>query len=186
MSTEQNFTQGSQQYQFIQRHLQSVNRSRTPWLIFGGHRFVHVNTPSLILYVRTSKDWKCSRARIFEYICSWSWTVKMLLTKYFLPNIVCTGRAPPPSPCVCVAWMTWQYFLKMKWRELEGNLEGEDVDLRVYVQTVHRNVPSNTVLAPTALHTWLLLAAHTCELQLTHTACGQIRVTICTYFNEKI
>ena len=40
MSTEHNFTQGSPQYKFLENHLASVNRTLTPWLIFGGHRYV--------------------------------------------------------------------------------------------------------------------------------------------------
>ena len=38
MSTEHNFTQGSPQYKFLDQHMQGVNRSKTPWLIFAGHR----------------------------------------------------------------------------------------------------------------------------------------------------
>ena len=38
MSTEHNFTQGSPQYQFLDQHMQGVDRSKTPWLIFAGHR----------------------------------------------------------------------------------------------------------------------------------------------------
>ena len=38
MSTEHNFTQGSPQYKFLDQHMQGVDRSKTPWLIFAGHR----------------------------------------------------------------------------------------------------------------------------------------------------
>jgi hypothetical protein len=38
MSTENNWTAGSEQYNWIQSDLASVNRSSTPWLIFTGHR----------------------------------------------------------------------------------------------------------------------------------------------------
>ena len=40
MDTEQNFTNGSEQHTFLTKHLATVNRSRTPWLIFTGHRLV--------------------------------------------------------------------------------------------------------------------------------------------------
>jgi len=38
MSTEHNFTYGSDQYNWIAKDLINVNRSITPWLIFNGHR----------------------------------------------------------------------------------------------------------------------------------------------------
>ena len=38
MSSENNFTWGSQQYQWLESDLKSVNRERTPWLILTGHR----------------------------------------------------------------------------------------------------------------------------------------------------
>ena len=40
MSTEHFFDPTSPQYQFLEMHLSSVNRTRTPWLIFAGHRQV--------------------------------------------------------------------------------------------------------------------------------------------------
>lgn len=39
MSTEHNFTQGSVQYIYLVNHLKTVNRTKTPWLIFSGHRY---------------------------------------------------------------------------------------------------------------------------------------------------
>ena len=38
MSTEHDFRNASKQYAFLTDHLKSVNRTKTPWLIFGGHR----------------------------------------------------------------------------------------------------------------------------------------------------
>lgn len=38
MSTEHDFTRGSEQYRWIQQDLQRVNRTKTPWVIFTGHR----------------------------------------------------------------------------------------------------------------------------------------------------
>lgn len=42
MSTEHMFTQGSEQYRFIESQLSSVDRTLTPWLIFGGHRPMYI------------------------------------------------------------------------------------------------------------------------------------------------
>jgi len=44
MSTEHNFTIGSPQYQFLEKDLSSVNRTKTPWLIFTGHRSMYVDS----------------------------------------------------------------------------------------------------------------------------------------------
>eukprot|EP00743_Colponemidia_sp_Colp-15_P010146 GILK01011143.1.p1 GENE.GILK01011143.1~~GILK01011143.1.p1 ORF type:complete len:603 (-),score=67.55 GILK01011143.1:139-1947(-) len=38
ISSEHDFTKGSEQYKFIQKDLKSVNRTVTPWLIVAGHR----------------------------------------------------------------------------------------------------------------------------------------------------
>ena len=46
MNAEDNFTIGTEQYNFLVRHLQSVNRTTTPWLIFTGHRLVISDTLS--------------------------------------------------------------------------------------------------------------------------------------------
>jgi phosphodiesterase/alkaline phosphatase D-like protein len=40
MSTEHDFLPGSEQYQFLVNDMASVDRSKTPWLVFVGHRFV--------------------------------------------------------------------------------------------------------------------------------------------------
>ncbi|CAI8008592.1 Probable inactive purple acid phosphatase 27 [Geodia barretti] len=44
MSTEHFFDPTSPQYQFLDAHLKSVDRSRTPWLIFAGHRPMYVDS----------------------------------------------------------------------------------------------------------------------------------------------
>jgi hypothetical protein len=38
MSSEHDFTPGSQQYQWLENDLASVNRTLTPWVVFNGHR----------------------------------------------------------------------------------------------------------------------------------------------------
>lgn len=44
MSTEHDYTIGSKQYLWIEKDLASVNRSLTPWVIFGGHRAMYINS----------------------------------------------------------------------------------------------------------------------------------------------
>lgn len=46
MSTEHNYTIGSEQYHFIENDLKSVNRTKTPWIIFSGHRPFYVDSDS--------------------------------------------------------------------------------------------------------------------------------------------
>eukprot|EP00928_Gymnodinium_smaydae_P004586 TRINITY_DN11557_c0_g2_i1.p1 TRINITY_DN11557_c0_g2~~TRINITY_DN11557_c0_g2_i1.p1 ORF type:complete len:544 (-),score=54.78 TRINITY_DN11557_c0_g2_i1:172-1803(-) len=42
MSTEHDFTKGSDQHKWLEETLQSVNRSETPWVVFSGHRPMYV------------------------------------------------------------------------------------------------------------------------------------------------
>ncbi|CAF1042516.1 unnamed protein product [Rotaria sordida] len=42
-STEHDFRRQSDQYQWIEKDLRSVNRSRTPWLIVGSHRHMYTS-----------------------------------------------------------------------------------------------------------------------------------------------
>jgi len=46
MSTEHDFLEGSPQYEWIEKEFASIDRSRTPWLVFGGHRPLYVSTYS--------------------------------------------------------------------------------------------------------------------------------------------
>ncbi len=46
MSTEHNYTIGSEQYFWIENDLKSVNRTKTPWIIFSGHRPFYVDSDS--------------------------------------------------------------------------------------------------------------------------------------------
>lgn len=41
MNTEYDFRRGSKQYEWLDNDLQNVDRSKTPWIIFGGHRLVN-------------------------------------------------------------------------------------------------------------------------------------------------
>eukprot|EP00244_Chara_vulgaris_P002338 TRINITY_DN1408_c0_g1_i6.p1 TRINITY_DN1408_c0_g1~~TRINITY_DN1408_c0_g1_i6.p1 ORF type:complete len:617 (+),score=86.88 TRINITY_DN1408_c0_g1_i6:193-1851(+) len=44
MSTEHDFKDGSAQFSFLEQDLASVNRRRTPWVIFSGHRPMYVDS----------------------------------------------------------------------------------------------------------------------------------------------
>jgi hypothetical protein len=44
MSTEHDYTIGSEQYQWLVHDLESVDRTITPWIIFGGHRPMYINS----------------------------------------------------------------------------------------------------------------------------------------------
>lgn len=44
MSTEHDFSVGSEQYQWLENDLKNVDRVKTPWVIFGGHRAMYLNS----------------------------------------------------------------------------------------------------------------------------------------------
>jgi len=44
ISTEHNCTIGSPQYKWLESDLKRVDRSITPWIIFGGHRAMYINS----------------------------------------------------------------------------------------------------------------------------------------------
>lgn len=44
VSSEHNYTRGSKQYLWLKNDLESVNRTLTPWIIFGCHRAMYVNS----------------------------------------------------------------------------------------------------------------------------------------------
>ena len=44
MSTEHDFTADSEQLQFLDDHMKKVNREKTPWLIFAGHRPMYIDS----------------------------------------------------------------------------------------------------------------------------------------------
>ena len=43
-STEHDFTEGSPQYEWLEKTLANVDRKKTPWLVVGGHRPMYVST----------------------------------------------------------------------------------------------------------------------------------------------
>ncbi|XP_078156852.1 putative inactive purple acid phosphatase 27 [Carex rostrata] len=47
ISTEKTWTPNSAQYKWIEAYFLSVNRTRTPWLIFAGHRPMYSSTQSV-------------------------------------------------------------------------------------------------------------------------------------------
>lgn len=44
MSTEHDFTIGSKQYLWLENDLMNVDRQKTPWILFGGHRAMYINS----------------------------------------------------------------------------------------------------------------------------------------------
>jgi acid phosphatase type 7 len=44
MSTEHNYDIGSEQYRWLENDLASVDRTVTPWIVFGGHRAMYINS----------------------------------------------------------------------------------------------------------------------------------------------
>ncbi|XP_047320801.1 probable inactive purple acid phosphatase 27 [Impatiens glandulifera] len=48
ISTEHNWNQSSEQYNWMKNDMAAVNRSRTPWLIFTGHRPMYSSTPGIL------------------------------------------------------------------------------------------------------------------------------------------
>jgi len=44
MSTEQDFRNNSVQWNFLKQDLAAVNRSKTPWIIFSGHRPMYIDS----------------------------------------------------------------------------------------------------------------------------------------------
>ena len=44
MSTEHNFDIGSEQYEWLEADLAAVDRTVTPWIVFGGHRAMYLNS----------------------------------------------------------------------------------------------------------------------------------------------
>ena len=46
MSTEHDFSPESKQYKWMQHDLSNVNRKKTPWVIFAGHRAMYTSLPA--------------------------------------------------------------------------------------------------------------------------------------------
>ncbi|KAI4372849.1 hypothetical protein MLD38_011033 [Melastoma candidum] len=47
ISTEHDWTENSEQYKWMKSDMASINRSRTPWLIFMGHRPMYTSSPGI-------------------------------------------------------------------------------------------------------------------------------------------
>ena len=71
MSTEQNFSIGSPQYQWIENDLKTCNRTLTPWIVFGGHRAMYINS-----------DYCCSDTSDITVMDSLIANIEPLLWKY--------------------------------------------------------------------------------------------------------
>ncbi|KAJ9558210.1 hypothetical protein OSB04_012824 [Centaurea solstitialis] len=48
ISTEHDWSQDSEQYHWMSKDMASVDRSRTPWLIFAGHRPMYSSSPLIV------------------------------------------------------------------------------------------------------------------------------------------
>ncbi|PRQ25931.1 putative phosphodiesterase I [Rosa chinensis] len=48
ISTEHDWTKNSEQYQWMKKDMASVDRSKTPWLIFMGHRPMYTSAPGFL------------------------------------------------------------------------------------------------------------------------------------------
>lgn len=56
MSTEHNWTRGSEQYSWLQEDLASVNRTITPWIVFTGHRPMYSSYTSSLDFLLAPVD----------------------------------------------------------------------------------------------------------------------------------
>lgn len=63
ISTEHNYTTGSSQWTWLLNDLQGIDRSKTPWVIFGGHRAMYLNSN-----YDTGTEVKCTSVN--EHRCS--------------------------------------------------------------------------------------------------------------------
>eukprot|EP01117_Protostelium_nocturnum_P003426 TRINITY_DN1444_c0_g3_i2.p1 TRINITY_DN1444_c0_g3~~TRINITY_DN1444_c0_g3_i2.p1 ORF type:complete len:577 (+),score=193.02 TRINITY_DN1444_c0_g3_i2:202-1932(+) len=55
-STEHDFSKGSEQWKWIANDLKSVNRSRTPWVVFSGHRPMYYLDPKNDVSLKLQKE----------------------------------------------------------------------------------------------------------------------------------
>lgn len=84
MSTEHNYTRGSAQWRFLEADLAGVDRSKTPWIIFGGHRSMYINSaygPIVDGHYKASSDLAVSELMI-EHIEPLLWKYKVNLGFY--------------------------------------------------------------------------------------------------------
>jgi len=85
ISTEHNYTVGSEQYLWLENDLKSIDRSVTPWVIFGGHRAMYLN--SNYTTAATSSDGYVS-ALMVEHIEPLLWKYKVNLGFYGHNHVV--------------------------------------------------------------------------------------------------
>jgi hypothetical protein len=84
MSTEHNYTQGSDQWAWLDQDLANVNRSATPWIVFGGHRSMYINSaygPNVDGKYRASSDIAVSNLMI-KHVEPLLWKYKVNLGFY--------------------------------------------------------------------------------------------------------
>ncbi|KAL8531334.1 hypothetical protein ACS0TY_008093 [Phlomoides rotata] len=56
ISTEHDWTLNSEQYEWMKKDMAAVNRTRTPWLIFTGHRPMYSSNPGFVLLPSVDPD----------------------------------------------------------------------------------------------------------------------------------
>jgi hypothetical protein len=64
MSTEHNYTINSPQYMWLKNDLQKVDRTKTPWIIFNGHRPMYINSDYYGRLVLT-----CMYMYVYVFVC---------------------------------------------------------------------------------------------------------------------
>lgn len=67
MSTEHNFTQGSPQYEWMEKDLKNVNRSLTPWIVIAGHRAMYTSQIEIGDYIISIGMQKAFELLLYEY-----------------------------------------------------------------------------------------------------------------------
>ncbi|CAM9414414.1 unnamed protein product [Laminaria digitata] len=81
ISTEHDFTPGSKQHTFVEGDLSSVDRAKTPWLVFAGHRPMYVSSGG-----EGAGD--CEGAAALEEHCANDQPVAKLLRDSFEPLLI--------------------------------------------------------------------------------------------------
>jgi hypothetical protein len=58
MSSEHNWTRGSEQYEWIKKDLESVDRSVTPWVVLTSHRMMYTTQLNMENDIRVAKHFR--------------------------------------------------------------------------------------------------------------------------------